>query len=79
MIKEKEEFLEKIDKLLDCEGVLILKGDKSYDNFISTFFPKDINNEHGLCSVYKLRNIQVMYSRNPIIKTQTIVDLNNQS
>jgi len=66
-------FYKKLDKLLDCEGVLIIKGLENWETFKKTFFPED-----DYTSVYMLRNIQVLYSHNPNIRQNiTIVELDN--
>ena len=76
MDKVKKRWLEKVDKLLDCDGVLILVGAKSFANFISTFFPGELKRKDNLfSSCFKLRNLQVMYAKEPRVKEQTIVDL----
>lgn len=78
MEKNEIKFYKKLAKLLDCEGVLILKGEKSWINFLATFFPKELKREYGFSADLRLGNISVKYARNPILKTQTIIDLGNE-
>lgn len=78
MDKDKVEFYEKLNKLLDCEGILILKGEESWINFMSTFFPEELKREYGFSANLSLRKISVKFAKNPTLKTQTIIDLGNE-
>lgn len=75
ILEKKNEWYEKLDKLLDCEGILIIKGLKNWVNFVSTFFPIDNKAFYGISRQYKLRNIVVVYSENPEMVNKPVVVL----
>lgn len=72
----KKSWSEKIDKLLDFDGVIILRGAKSWANFLKVFYPGEIKNIEkgmGFLAQYRLGNMLVKFMENPVLKNQTVI------
>lgn len=64
-----------IEKLFECEGVIIIKGRMDFVSTLNKLFPKSNQNELVRASVFKIGRMQILYSNNLQLENQNVVRL----